>query len=367
MDLRSIQAGEGGAGAALARAGLSVLSAGYAAAGAVRDALLSAGLLSTARLQVPVVSVGNLTAGGTGKTPFVVWLARHALNAGRRPAVLSRGYGHRPEGSSLSDEGNVLRERLGADFPQVEDPNRRRGGRALLAAHPEVDLVLLDDGFQHRRLARDVDVVLLDATEPFGFGRRLPRGLLREAPAALARAHAIVLTRSERVRPAELKALRARIESLAPKALVGVARTQPRALVASKRGEIPVDALRGVSVHAYSGIGNPAAFEAMLVDLGATVVGATRAPDHHAMTSESASRVTSAAAEEGAALVVTTVKDLVKWRALPDGPARVADARVRVLALDVDTEVVEGERELLALVLSARRADRSASAVPAGD
>ncbi len=197
------------------------------------------GLKARHALPVPVISVGNLTAGGTGKTPFTVWLARALLAAGRRPGVLSRGYGARAEGSLLSDEGAVRAALLGPGVPQVEAPDRVRGGASLLAAHHEIDVLLLDDGFQHVRLRRDLDVVLLDATDPFGGGHLLPLGMLREKPSALARAGAVVINRAERVTAKTLEGLRARVRALAPDAVLAVARLGPRALLAPDGRERP--------------------------------------------------------------------------------------------------------------------------------
>ena len=347
MNLREIQAGESGAAGVAARAGLSILSVGYRAAGLTRDALLAIGLLPIARLPVPVVSVGNLTAGGTGKTPFVAWLARRALSMGRKPGILSRGYGPSPAGTAVSDEGVLLADLLGDAVPQGEDPSRARGGRRLLDAHPHLDLLLLDDGFQHRRLFRDRDVVLLDATNPFGFGKLLPRGLLREPRGALARATAVVVTRAERVPRDAIDALREALQRLSPTAIFGAARTTPRALVDAAGVERPVADLAGRSVFAYAGIGNPEQFERTLADAGAAVVGRWFAPDHHEPTPSDVARLAALARAARADRVVVTRKDLVKLRALPALPDG-------LVALDVVLDIVEGEEALVAHALPTR-------------
>jgi len=146
------------------------------------------GLFPSARLTVPVISVGNLTAGGTGKTPFVAHIVGELRRRGLRPGVLSRGYGARADGAD-ADETRMLAHQLG-DVDHVEDPDRIRGGQVLVEAG--VDVIVLDDGFQHRRLGRDLDLVLIDATRPWGLPAPpeggepvrafLPRGLLREGP-----------------------------------------------------------------------------------------------------------------------------------------------------------------------------------------
>jgi tetraacyldisaccharide 4'-kinase len=347
MTLREVQDGGGGAKGALARAGLSVLSLAYGAGVALRAAAYATGIRRVHALDRPVVSVGNLTVGGTGKTPFVAWLARRLLDAGKRPAVLSRGYGPRPEGSDLSDEGTLLRDLLGPSVPQVEDPDRVRGGRALLARHPRTEVVLLDDGFQHRRLARDLDVVLLDATDPLGAGRLLPRGRLRERPRALRRSDVVVVTRADRAAPGTLPALRAFVARRAPLATLAVATTAPRALARPDGGEEPLEALRGDRVVLYAGVGNPGAFEADVRRLGADVVARRFVPDHHLPDAREPARLASLLAESGAGRVVTTRKDLVKLRAQRDLPAG-------VVALDSDVEVVEGGAELLRRVHALR-------------
>ena len=347
MDLATIQSGGGGFLGAAARLGLGALSVPY---GLVARRRLRAfdGRRVPERLSVPVVCVGNLTAGGTGKTPFVAWLAAEALARGRRPAVLSRGYGPKASGASLSDEGLVLRDLLGDTVPLAEDPDRVQGGRRLLVERPDVDLLLLDDGFQHRRLGRDVDVVLLDATNPFGYGHLLPRGLLREPVEGLARAHAVVVTRVERVTAEALSALDLRIAALAPRALRASVRTRARALVrAADLADVPLAALRGAAVFAWAGIGNPAAFAAMLADLGATVVGTRFERDHHRYVPSDVDAAVGAAGALGATLVVVTRKDFVKLRRFPGVPPS-------IVALDVDLEPGPEAADVLSLVLGAR-------------
>lgn len=348
MDLRTIQAGGGGPFGAVARLGLWALSAPFAVAARTRGWMYDRGLLRARRCGRPVVAVGNLTAGGTGKTPFVAWLVGATRAVGRRPGILARGYGPRPQGSPLSDEGTLLAELVGADVPQVEDPRRVRGAAALLSAHPDVDLVVLDDGFQHRALARDVDVVLVDATAPFGGGHFLPRGLLREPPRALARADVVVLTRADAVPAAALATLRARVAALAPRADLACARTRATGLVAADGARRPLAALAGAAVAAWSGIGNPAAFEATLEAAGARLVLRRRSADHHRPTAAALAAVVADAARAGASLVVVTRKDLVKLRALAPAPPG-------LVALDVETEVTEGREALLRRVAAAGR------------
>lgn len=334
MNLREIQGGGGGVLGACARGVLHVLSWGWAAGAEVRGALYALGLRRPVHLEVPVISVGNLAVGGTGKTPFVAWLARRLLAAGHRPGILARGYaGPLPE-RVLNDEGLVLAHLLGTAAPQVQDPDRLRGGRELLAQHPEVDVILLDDGFQHRRIARDLDIVLLDAMEPFGFEHLLPRGRLRERPSALQRAGAAVLTRTERVSTEAADATAARVAGLFS-GRVARTRTEP---VPAALG----DELSGAAVFAVCGIGNPRAFLGTLADLGTRVVGQRILRDHEVMPAGTWQDITAEMREAGAECIVTTRKDAVKYDDLPP----------EVVVVDVETVVVSGEEALWGAVLA---------------
>src|SRR5688572_10931907 len=170
-----------GLGASVLRGFLSVASVGYGAAHGLHRMAFLMGLLRPAILPIPVISVGNLSAGGTGKTPLVQWVVRRLERRRLRVAVLARGYGRRPDGGDDEDllEPSELVRRYA-------DPNRAGAARRALAEF-RPDIAVLDDGFQHYRIHRDVDLVTIDATQPFGNGRLLPRGLLRDRPSALRR------------------------------------------------------------------------------------------------------------------------------------------------------------------------------------
>lgn len=341
MSLNEIQAGRGGVLGGPARLLLTVLSGGWAVGHHARRALFATGLRRRRSLGVPVLSVGNLAVGGTGKTPLTAWLAAGLRRRGHRPGILSRGYGPRAAGQTLSDEGAVLRRALGDEVPQVEDPDRHRGGMRLLAEHPEVDVVLLDDGFQHWQLERDLDLVLLDATRPFGYGHLLPRGLLREPPSALARAGIVVLTRAERVDEAALSAIGERVRGIT-RAPVAVAHARPSAVEVEGTTH-PPGWLGGRRIFAVCGIGNPHAFVAHLEALGAAIVGRRFLADHAAPSEDDWNDLRKEAWAAGAEVVVTTRKDAVKCVSLP------AD----VVVYEVATFVDEGEADLWAAVETA--------------
>ncbi len=340
MKLDDIQAGRGGVAASLARAGLWLCSLPWALVQTLKSFAYRVGLRRSQRVERPVISIGNIAVGGTGKTPFVVWLARQLADDGRRVGILARGYGGTVS-DGFNDEGLLLRRALGADVPQVQDPDRVAGAARLLRDAPQTEVLLLDDGFQHRRIARDVDVVLIDATCPFGYGHLLPRGRLRERPAALRRAGAIVITRSDAVDESELVSIESTIRAAcdAPIARAQVVPTTVEAEAAS----VAAETLRGRPVFACCGIGNPAAFRKTLEGLGARVVGERAFADHRVPPPAAWPDLVRDAKKAGAEQVVITRKDAVKLDPLPDG----------VAVLDVELRIVAGEEELLRVVRGA--------------
>ncbi len=258
----------------------------------------------------PVLSVGNIVAGGTGKTPLVEALAREWLRRGGRPGILSRGY---RGGRSGNDEYLLLRRRL-PGVPHEQDPDRHRAGVRLLGTNPEVDLVILDDGFQHRALHRDVDLVVLDATSPFGGGHLLPRGRLREPWQGLRRAHHVILTRTEGASPHMLAILRTFLREQ----LDAVPVSEAKLVVEGIAG--PAGALVDAGIHprcaAFAGIGNPQAFFALLRRLGVPLVAERAFRDHHDYGAEDLEEIRLFGREHGADAVICTEKDGVKLERL---------------------------------------------------
>ena len=161
-----------------------------------------------------MISIGNITTGGTGKTPIVQYIVRNLLTAGHRPACLLRGY--KIGTSQLSDEAALLERSL--LIPVAANPDRTAAGRELITQDSEIDLILLDDGFQHRRLYRDLDIVLIDATSPFGYDHVLPRGMLREPLIGLARADVLIITRTSLVDADSLSRTQAKLRKYNPAA-----------------------------------------------------------------------------------------------------------------------------------------------------
>jgi tetraacyldisaccharide 4'-kinase len=261
----------------------------------------------------PVISVGNLTVGGTGKTPLMIYLVQQLRTLGKTPAVLTRGYaGFGAAATGENDETRLLQKRCG-DVAIGSGADRFASAQALLARAP-VDVFLLDDGFQHWPLRRDVDLLCIDATNPWGGGWLLPAGRLREPRRALRRASAVVINRAELVSPLRLRALIAEIEAVALGIPVFVSQTDYELTDAASGLRTPLASLAGARVMALSAIGNPRAFEATLVGCGARVR-PERFPDHYDYTAADIARVT-ARARAANERVIMTEKDWVKVEAL---------------------------------------------------
>ena len=332
-------------------------SALYGLAVSARNGLYDAGVLRAERLTVPVVCVGNLTTGGTGKTPLVAAIAER-LSAVVPLAILTRGYGgragagplllvnghleapdglapageptHDPADPAVAGDEPVLLSRQLPTVPIVVGADRRRTGR-FAVERLGARLVLLDDGFQHRRLARDLDIVALDAMDPFGTYHMLPSGLLREPFTALRRAGMVVVTRSHPDDP--LETLRKVVARMNPAAPVFRAWHRPVAIVPVLAGTDAapgfdpariadparsvdpgrsVEWIRGRPLAAFCGIGNPAGFVSLLESLGARVVAFRPWRDHHRYTREEIEGLASEAARAGAEAILTTEKDAVR-------------------------------------------------------
>ncbi|MCD4749859.1 MAG: tetraacyldisaccharide 4'-kinase [Thermoanaerobaculales bacterium] len=296
------------------------LSPLYSAAVHIRGAAYRYGWLERKKLPVPVISVGNLTFGGTGKTPTVIALVRDLVRRGRRPAVLTRGYGRqtdeplflvgpdtRETPERAGDEPLELASRL-PGVPVVVDADRFRGGRRAIKAGAEI--LLLDDGFQHLKLVRDLDLVLIDASDPWGGGHVPPRGRLREPLSALRRASAVLVTKLDKDATQVPTEIVKGLKDLSPGMPVFGARLTPER-VHTPQGLQDPDVLSGQRVFAVAALGRPEGFRALLESAGAEVVGAEWFPDHHLYDEKDVERVISEVERLGAVLT-TTAKDAVK-------------------------------------------------------
>lgn len=346
-----ILSGRAGLWAAPLRAVLRVIEAPYAAIIAARNRRYDAGR-GVIRVDAPVVSVGNLTVGGTGKTPLVVEIVRRLERLGRNPAVVARGYRAGRDGAN--DEQRLI-ERECPGIAYVAGADRVAAAQRAIGAK-RADTIVLDDGFQHRRLARDLDIVLIDATCPFGYGHLLPRGLLREPVTALRRAGLIVLTRTDLAATQELQRIDRVLTAQAPD--VPVIRCHHRVTgLTDLAGDAVTDSPAGARVLLFAAIGNPAAFRATALSLGARVVSHRWFPDHYRYCAGDVDDLLRLAREAEADMLLTTAKDAVKLAAL----GRFAHARVRVVAIRID---FEGDGDMM--LQAALEAAAAGAASPAG-
>jgi tetraacyldisaccharide 4'-kinase len=294
------------------------------------------GWLPTIRASVPVVSVGNLTVGGTGKTPVVEMIARWFRDRDVRAAVLSRGYG---AAAGPNDEAMVLRENL-PDVPQLQGADRVKLAE-IAATRCGCELLVLDDGMQHRRIHRDLEIVLVDALCPFGGGWTLPGGLLREAVSGIARADVVGVTRCDAVSRSELDGVVRRIRRSAGERPIVEIQLRPAELLAPARSlesfagwwSSDPSCLSGRSILAFCGVGNPEAFRRSLEQLGVRVVDFLVYDDHRRYTAEDVRRLSTWAAAHNVDLVATTQKDWVKLRVGDLGGRPLAVLRVEAVAL----------------------------------
>ena len=324
-------------GATLTRGALRLAEFPYAAAMRWRNYRFDQGQTATRKVEVPVISVGNLSLGGTGKTPLVAWLAERLSDRGIRLTILSRGYG------GASPQGNDESQELHARLPHVahlQHPDRARSAETAIREHGS-QLILMDDGFQHRRLVRDLDIVLLDGQCPFGYGHVFPRGTLREPLAGLARADLICLTRADSLDIETRHALRQRLSSVAGTAQWCETAHQPQQLVNGEGQTRACQRLRDQPLVGFCGIGNPNSFSHTLRQTcGYDLRDFREYPDHHSYNAHDLHELASWAQARGAAALVCTHKDLVKIRQTELGS-------LPLWALQVQMHFLSGEAALL--------------------
>ena len=343
MDFREIVSGEArGVTASAARAGLTVLEALYAPAVALRNCWYDFVPGAARRVDVPVVSVGNVTMGGTGKTPLTAAVVQRAVSRGVKTAIISRGYHAKP--GELNDEGKELTTRI-PDCVYVQNPKRAQAAAELCAEESSrPQLIVLDDGFQHRRLARQLDIVLIDALNPFGYNRICPRGFLRESLSALRRAHCVVITRADRVEESELKRIEEKILSYNRDLVLARACHRPGVLRTLSGRTEPLSALAGKRVMAFCGLGNPDAFRQTVESLDCNVAAFKAYPDHHLYGESDEKEITALAEQAQADAVVCTMKDFVKL-----SPA-MAQKSIPVYGIEIDMAFLSGEADFWTLV-----------------
>ncbi|TAJ08952.1 MAG: tetraacyldisaccharide 4'-kinase [Nitrospirae bacterium] len=338
---------------------LRLLSIPYGLVVRARAWLYATGWFPTWTLPCRVVSVGNLTAGGTGKTPVVIWLVQSLLLRGLRVGVLSRGYKRQSgeefllvsDGETVlagpaeaGDEPHLIASRCPGVVVAV-GADRYRAGQWVLSRFP-LDCVVLDDGFQHLALHRDVNLLLVDASAPQDLDALLPAGRLREPLAAAARATLVLMTRVDQVRQQETVA--GTVRALGRRDQPILVRFTPDMFVDVASGAAQaLEGVRGRTALLFSGIGNSGSFRATMSGLGVNVVEEVRFPDHHAYRNGDLERVNDQAKRCGAQLLVTTEKDAVKV-------APLLRPGERVLALRLGTDIVDGRERMERVVFGGR-------------
>ena len=316
--------------ASAARCFLWGLSLFYGVAIRVRSLAFDLGLRGSYRPDAIVISVGNLTTGGTGKTPVVAFLVRWLSERGLKVGILSRGYG------KLNEEGNdekrVL-DRLCPGVLHLQSSNRSEIAREAVEKHG-CQILVLDDGFQHRKLARDFDIVLIDATQPWGFGHVLPRGLLREPISRLKRAEFALITRIDSVGEVQIRGIQATATRHIDDDCIATLSFRPTKLI-NTSGELrDVSLLTGKRVIGFCGIGNPDSFKGMLQSQSIEPLEFFLFPDHHHYAEEDLNQLASATSQHNADFVVTTLKDLVKLE-----PAHIGDAELWAISIEAEFEI----------------------------
>lgn len=326
---------------------LHLLSLPYGALIRLRNFFYDSGLLPVRRAPAKVVSVGNLTVGGTGKTPLVAYLVEQAIERGFCPAVIARGYkGALRGGEWLNDEGLLLKEKF-PGLVVIQNPDRIAAARRAVD-EMGADFIILDDAFQHRRIERDVDVLTVDARAPFGNGRVLPAGILREPISGIARADAIVLTRCGDLSDVEIRAVEERLAHLAEGVPLFLTDHVPERLRFLGDGEEKsLDSLDGKKLFICSGIALPRAFRMTVESMGGTICGERHFADHHHYQVSDLIGILDEARESGAEAIVTTEKDAVKLHDF--------DQARHILVLGIAIRFREGGDAFNGLLFGSRR------------
>ena len=316
-----------------------------------RNLLFDLKILKAHKVNCPVISVGNLAVGGTGKTPMVIWLARFLLEEGWRVGIVSRGYkGEETEkvlvvsdgrdilaGSDISGDEPQLLARALPGIPVLCSTKRSLAAEAAVEQF-RCEVVILDDGFQHRFIARNLDIVMLDSRYPFGEGFLLPRGILREQTTALTRAQVLVLSRFDGSKEAE-QSHKNLVGQWPDKTVVTAAHRATRVFKATTQKERPLSSVKNMRLAAFAGIGRPDEFFRTVHDLGADLVYTAALPDHHPLTVDLLTSLAEEASAKQPELWLTTEKDWVRLPGdLPDS------MELMILAVEID---LDGDSSLL--------------------
>jgi len=308
---RLISGQSNGSFAKVLRLLLGVTAQFYSTLIRLRNFLYSKRWLKTHRVNAVVISVGNVTTGGTGKTPLVIWLCNKITQNSKLKAqnskcvILTRGY--KTKKGKFSDEPAILAKSC-PEARVIVNPDRVAGATEAVSKWGAT-MLIMDDGFQHRRLSRNLDIVTIDAMCPFGYGKVLPAGLLREPVTALKRASAVIITRCDQVAEGELNDLEEQLRRINPDIPVARSVHAPVCAKSLGRGELSIEELTDKKIFAFCGIGNPGAFLGTIRSLGTNLAGSKVYNDHHRYTDNDIADIREEARYLRADLVLTTQKD----------------------------------------------------------
>jgi len=303
---------------------LKLLSYLYGFAVIIRNFFYDKNLIKQGRVAAKTISIGNITTGGTGKTPAVEAFATELKNLGNKIVIISRGYkGDNQEplvvsngnkilvGAKIAgDEAFMLANKL-PDIPVVICRDRLKAANYVQTEF-NPDIILLDDSFQHRKIIRDYDIVLIDATKPFGYNHLIPRGLLRENKKSLKRADGFIITRVDQVSDDRLHEIIEELKSYNDLSYIYLSNHVPSHLQSINGEKLGLNKLKDKNVIAFSGLGNPRAFEMSLKEQGCNLVKHFIFPDHHVYSREDFKQVVEQFTIENIDYLITTGKDLVK-------------------------------------------------------
>ena len=327
--------------AAICRGMLWSLSLPYGIITRLRNVCFDVGVKKVSRVGVPVIAIGNLTTGGTGKTPIVATIVQLLQELGHSPGIVSRGY--RADASGENDEKRVLKK-LCPDVSHEQNPDRVAAAKKLIDAEA-VDVIVLDDALQHRRIHRDLNIVLIDATNPFGFGYQLPRGLLRESLHGLRRADLVLITRTNAASISKLNQIEAEILHYDADLAANVHRVSflPTGLLSADGQSHPLAEAQDKRATIMTAIGNPEAFVSTCRQFGVNITTSMFFADHHHYTEEDLRQVQLHAEAAEAPLILTTLKDLVK---IPPGNPNILAVQIQTVFEDASS--LQGVRDKLA-------------------
>jgi len=314
----------------------------------LRAILYKVRILKTHKLARPVICVGNITVGGVGKTPLVEYIAQHIKEKNIKPAILTRGYMEKALDSNdqTSDEAVMLQNAL-LDVPVLVGADRVKSAQTYLE-HNEADVFILDDGFQHVRIHRDMDIVVIDATNPWGNGHLLPRGIMRESRNSLKRAHMFVLTKRD-LAVGNLQSIRDQIRTINPEGFIVEANHKPVWFVDGRSEDsVSLELIKGERVCAISSIGAPESFELTLSKLDCDIAKHFIYIDHYQYTQQDIQKLIKTCFDQKITTVMTTEKDLVKLKhhldTIPD--------EIRLLALKIQISITDEEDKFLERISS---------------